>query len=276
MRQMRRVKTKALNKGIGEVAGTVSGMENAVKRGNFLNLTEAELDQHVYRIMREDYVTSLFGRRQNVLSQVHNWKDKFENFQLKLGGILNGERFEFGFKDDFVGQCWTRESLSEAMWGIYANDPKIRFVRVRSTPRKLLSALVAAHPTMPQDTCFIGRVEYKREVELESLAKGNGRLDLSPPQFAANLLLKRYAFQHESEVRLLYFGDAETYDAQGLYRYPVDPHEMITQIMADPNRDRSSWLADKAGLFKATGFTGDIKRSEIYDPPEWSLASFND
>lgn len=217
-----------------------SVMRNEITEGNFLNLTEGELDQHVYRIMREDYVISLFVNGENVLSQVHNWKDKFENFQLKVGGVLNGERFEFGFKDDFVGQCWTRESLSEAMWGIYANDPKIRYARIRSTPRKLLSALVAAHQMMPQETCFIGKVDYKREAEIQALATGGGRLDLSAPQFAQNLLLKRHAFQHESEVRLLYFGEAKNYDAKGLYRYAVDPHAMITQIMADPNRDRSA------------------------------------
>lgn len=108
-------------------------------RMNFLNLLENELDQHIYRIMPEKYVISLFTDRENVLSQVHNWKDKFENFQLNLGGYINGEGFEFRFRDNFVGQCWTREYLSEAMWGIYANDPKIRFIRIRSTPRKLLS-----------------------------------------------------------------------------------------------------------------------------------------
>lgn len=249
-------------------------MRDPLTEGNFLNLTETELDQHVYRIMRESYVISLFTERENVLSQVHNWKDKFENFQLSLGGILNGEPFEYGFRDDFIGQCWTRESLSEAMWGVYANDPKVRFVRIRSTPRKLLAALVAAHPKMPQETCFIGRVQYKREAELQSYAQSSGQLDLRAQQFASNLLLKRHAFRHESEVRLLYFGEVKDYDAKGLYRYAVDPHAMITQLMGDPNRDRTTWKADKAGLERATGFTGDIKRSKIYDPPEWDAPNF--
>lgn len=43
---------------------------------NFLNLVEAELDQHVYRIMRQDFVIALFTEQKNVLSQVHNWKDR--------------------------------------------------------------------------------------------------------------------------------------------------------------------------------------------------------
>lgn len=44
---------------------------------------------------------------------------------------------------------------------------------------------------------------------------------------------------------------------------------MITQIMADPNRDRSEWIKDKANIIGVTGFTGEVKRSKIYDPPNW-------
>ncbi len=243
-------------------------------QSNFLNLGEAQLDQHVYRIMPQDFVIALFAERKNVLSQVHNWKDKFENFQLKMGGILDGECFEFGFKDDFVGQCWTTHSLSEAMWGIYANNPAVQYLRIRSTPRRLLSGLQAAHITMPQDTCFIGKVEYKRENELKAFVQNGGQLDLSARRFAEALLLKRHAFRHESEVRLLYFGHSATFDERGLYRYEVDPHAMITQIMADPNRNRANWLSDKAAIAKATGFAGEIKRSKIYDAPAWNLPEF--
>ncbi len=238
---------------------------------NFLNLTDNELDKPIYRIMKQQHVIDLFTEKQNVLSQVHNWKDKFENFQLALGGILNGERFDFALKNDFVGQCWTRDYLSEAMWGIYANDPKHRFLRIRSTPRKLLTALSDAHRTMPQDTCFLGKVAYRKEKDLKAFLGGGGSLSISAVGFARTLLLKRYTFKHESEVRLLYFGNATDCDERGLYRYPVDPHALVTQIMADPNRNRANWVADKAAIKSATGFTGEIKRSKAYDPPDWAL-----
>lgn len=249
-------------------------MRTPLINGTVLNLSENELDRHVYRIMPEEYGIRLFTDRMNVLSHPRNWKDKFENFQLKMGGIMDAQPFEYGFRDDFVGQCWTRESLSEAMWGIYAKDENTRFIRVRSTPRKLLNALVSAHPLMPMDTCFIGKVDCKREAELEAYAQSNGQLELNAPRIASSLLLKRHAFKHESEIRLLYFGEAGNYDRNGLYRYAVNPHVMITQIMADPNRNRIDWKADKAALEKATGFAGEIKRSKIYDPPEWGAPMF--
>jgi hypothetical protein len=241
---------------------------------NFLNLKEAELDKPIYRIMKEEHVIQLFTDRRNVLSQVHNWKDKFENFQMALGGVLDGERFEYGFKSDFVGQCWTKHALSEAMWGIYANDASKRFLRIKSTPRKLLTALVKAHPTMPQDTCFLGKVQYKTEKGLKDFLDSGGQLSISSVGLARPLLLKRRAFKHENEVRLLYFGNAADCDHNGLYRYEVDPHDMITQIMADPNRHRTDWPKDKARLKKETGFIGEIKRSKMYDPPEWTLPAY--
>lgn len=241
----------------------------------FLNLSDSELDGHIYRIMPENYVLAMFSDKKNVLSQVHNWKDKFENFQLKIGGILGGESFEYGFKNDFVGQCWTRHSLSEAMWGIYANDPTKRFLRMRSTPRKLLDALEAAHPEMPQDTCFVGKVEYKTEGGLREHLGDGGRLELSAIGLVKSLFLKRKAFEHESEVRLVYFGDENNFDGKGLYRYDIDTHQMITQIMADPHRDRRIWNAEKAAITAATGFAGDIKRSKIYDPPSWNLPIYS-
>jgi hypothetical protein len=242
---------------------------------NYLNLKDGELDKNIYRIMSEQHVFTLFADKKNVLSAVKNWKDKFENFQLKLGGVLDGKAFGYGFVNDLVGQCWTRHSLSEAMWGIYANDPSKRYLRIRSTPRKLLTALVDAHPEMPHDTCFVGGVEYKKEKQLRTFLKGGGDLHISPTGIATSLLLKRHAFKHESEVRLIYFGDAKNYDTKGLYRYTVNPNEMITQIMADPNRDRKNWRSDRSTIEAATGFHGEIKRSKIYDPPDWAKPEYN-
>ena len=241
---------------------------------NFLNLTEKEIDTPIYRIMKEEHVIRMFAEQSNVLSQFHNWKDRFENFQMALGGVLDGERFEFSFKNDFVGQCWTRHALSEAMWGIYANDASKRFLRIKSTPRKLLTALAKAHPWMPQDTCFLGKVLYKTEKGLRSSLEDGAQMSISTVGLARALLLKRRAFKHENEVRLLYFGKAEDCDEKGLYRYAMDPNDMVTQIMADPNRDPTNWAKDKARLKKETGFSGEIKRSKMYDPPNWAPPAF--
>lgn len=61
----------------------------------------------------------------------------------------------------------------------------------------------------------------------------------------------------------------------GFHSYDIDPDEMITQIMADPNRPRGKeWKTDLAMLRRETGFKGDIKRSKIYDAPSWAPIAF--
>ena len=82
---------------------------------------------------------------------------------------------------------------------------------------------------------FIGKVKYEKERALRDFVYNNGQLKISPECFARSLLLKRWAFKHESEIRLLYFGDARNYSG-GLYRYAINTHDLITQIMADPRQ----------------------------------------
>lgn len=241
----------------------------------FLNLSPEDLDSPIYRIMPQDFALALFRDKQNVLSRVSNWKDKFENFQMKLGGIVDNIPFSYGIKDDFVGQCWTSDYLSEAMWGIYANDPTKRFLRIRSTPRRLIEALSKSHGKTAHDRCFIGKVEYETEAQIQRRLRESHPEGISARSLAGSLLVKRRAFKHEAEVRLLYFGNSADHDESGLYRYNVDPHAMITQIMADPNRDRRNWADDKAMIAKETGFEGKISRSKIYDAPEWEPPIFS-
>jgi hypothetical protein len=52
---------------------------------------------------------------------------------------------------------------------------------------------------------------------------------------------------------LLYFGEAKDYDAKEFYRYAVDPHKVITQLMGDPKPDRSTRKANRARIQEATG-----------------------
>jgi hypothetical protein len=238
---------------------------------NFFNLTERERTKAIYRIASQDRIISLFRNRQNSIGQPSKWKDKFENFQLALGGTLDGEPFDYSFRDHFLGQCWHTDAYSEAMWGIYANDADKRYLRIKSTPEKLLKALIKAHPLASQDTCFIGKVQYLGEKAIKEFASV---LELSAARFAQSLLMKRRAFKHESEVRLLYFSDG-TSIANGFHSYDIDPHEMITQIMADPSRPRGKqWTADLAMLRRETGFKGEIKRSKLYDAPSWAPIAF--
>lgn len=216
--------------------------------------------------MAEEHVLSLFKNKENVLTKVDNRKDKYEAYQEKLSKEKNPEI-------TFLSQCWTTNFEKEAMWGIYAPDPDKRYLRIHSTPRKLRETLQSVHTSARTNgRCFVGKVRYKQEADLkEELSKFKKHTTPSLKEIANFMLLKRNAFSHEKEVRLIYLSKEKLDAKDNLYRYPVNPHEMIDQIMADPNRDRKFWNHGKARIKDITGLSeDDIKRSKIYDEPDES------
>jgi len=227
---------------------------------------ERDLDRHVYRIMKREHVVEAFDRKQIAFAPPSSWPDGFENFQLKLGSDLAGAPLDPALREGVVGQCWTRSYLADWMWAAYAR-PGSSHLRIRSTPRRLLRALVAAHPGLEQ-RCFVGRVRYRGEGALKAIVEA-GVDGSAPAAFAEALMLKRRAFAHEREVRLLYFGEAEARSSDGLYRWNADPRDLITQIMAPPTGDGRGWETEKARIRRETTFAGEIRRSKLYDPPSW-------
>jgi len=225
-------------------------------------------DPFVYRIISVDRLYELFTTRENVLVPPSRWDDPFENFILKSRARLrDGTIVEFGFNNDFYGQCWTLKQASDAMWRIYS--PRSDGVRIRTTVRNLLNSLSHELGEWAHVQAFIGKVRYLSDRQLRKFGNSVFEDGLNPISIAETLLVKRRAFDHEKEVRLLYFektsSDGRMHD---LYRYKVDPHALIDQIMIDPRLDKNEAEELKHTIRNKTGFTGDILRSLLYAPPE--------
>jgi hypothetical protein len=82
-----------------------------------------------------------------------------------------------------------------------------------------------------------------------------------------SLLVKRKAFFHENEVRALY-QELDDDACDDLYKYAIDPHSLIDQIMIDPRRSDSEFKVLKNIIRKTTGFKEEIKRSLLYTLPK--------
>ena len=90
--------------------------------------------------------------------------------------------------------------------------------------------------------------------------------------FAKTLLVKRPAFKHEREVRLICRPHDEGNVDSDLFSYPVDPQELIDQIMIDPRVAEDEAEALKRDIRSRTGFKGKILRSLLYAaPPSWTI-----
>lgn len=232
------------------------------------NIKESEIDKPIYRIISLERLLELFLTKTNTLVKPKMWEDVFENFILKSSvRLCNGEIVEYNLHDRIYGQCWTLQNASDAMWRIYSSDKK--GLRIRTTIRKLAESLGNAQPSLPDVRCRIGRVEYLSEKKLMEVA--NSTFDdsgIGVDELFRSLLVKRRAFLHESEVRALYEELDDISFSNDLYRYKIDPHYLIDQIMIDPRRSYEEFIGIKNIIQETTGFRGRIVRSLLYTLPK--------
>jgi hypothetical protein len=178
-----------------------------------------------------------------------------------------GEQGTFSFHKDLYGQCWTLHKRSDAMWRIYSPDKDA--VRIRTSVGKLIDSLCAANKGYETDRCFIGKVTYPTDAELKRFARIVFKDGLNANAIAQSLLVKRNAFEHEDEVRIIYFEGRQIQYENGVYKYPLDPHAVFDQIMIDPRMSYDDYIKFKDEIIQKTGFDETrINRSLLYKPPE--------
>jgi len=245
--------------------------------GNYLNISATFRDKFVYRFVSIERLLQLFENRQNVLVKPRLWDDPFENFILRSQVRLPiGKLATFGYHDQFYGQCWTLHKSSDAMWRIYS--PVTGAVRIRSTVRRLAEGLGQSLGDKADAEAFIGRVQYLSSRRLIAYAKNVLRGDRiqSTRTFAETLLVKRLAFKHEREVRLLRFQSCQDLVRDDVFAYSVDPHAFVGQIMIDPRLSKKDASNLMAKIIAKTGYRGEMKRSLLYATPPKMLFSFEE
>lgn len=240
---------------------------------NYLNIKEKEKESYIYRIIKVEHLYALFEQCHNVLVNPMKWEDPFENFILKSSVRLpTGEERVWQYHNSFFGQCWTLHKASDAMWRIYSSG-SCECVRIRTTVRTLASSLWKACGSDACDQAYIGRVSYLYNRAFIRFANNALHLPLKVCDLAHTLLVKRPAFRHEKEIRLL--ANINNRTESDLFHYRVSPHELIDQLMVDPRlkpREAKSFIE---AIRKRTGFSGDIKRSLLYTLPDGLVFPLN-
>lgn len=222
----------------------------------------------IYRIFSQVRFFELFEENRNALVQPKKWDDPFENIFLQSPvKAATGEFRSICLHDAAYGQCWTLESRSDAMWKIYSKNGDS--IRVRTTVGKLLYSLRAAHPDESEGRCFIGRVRYVKVRQLLDFGK-TMFVGHSPTEaIVRSLLLKRIAFRHEYEVRLIYVVRRHSKLDDHIYKYDFDPHAIIDQVMVDGRVSREDFVTLKDEIATRTGLSKrKIWRSLLYTPPK--------
>jgi hypothetical protein len=233
---------------------------------NYVNIPSKDHNKYIYRTLSFPRLIELFESGKNTLSAPWTWDDPFENFILNANFNLDGQQVKFAVHNQCFAQSWSRKYESDAMWRIYSLDKSC--VRIRTKLNKLATSLsdkCANHKT----SAFIGRVKYFSEKKLIPEAKKLAQYiaGRTGKNLARALLFKRYAFVHEQEVRLIYFGGHRDTNKE-IYQYEVDPHKLIETVALDPRASDQLLDVYKYYLRNEIGFKGAIIRSKLYEPPK--------
>jgi hypothetical protein len=245
---------------------------------NFLNLTEKQKDEPIFRIISINRLFQLFETRNNVLVKPNKWEDPFETFISKSITKLKFEHEKgntVGIKDDLYGQCWTRTRESDAMWRIYS--PNKNGVRISTTPRKLLNSLALTIGSAKKHySSYIGKVNYLSTSELKEYVNKNVDrwvyFDFDGRGLASSLLFKRIAFEHENEVRLIYNSKFKGYKDSEIFSYRINPLELIDDIIFDPRIEYAEFKRHKKNLIQFR-FEKKIVKSMLYHIPDFKIKS---
>ena len=231
-------------------------------------LGDIKRETKIYRIFPQMRFFNLFEERKNGLVKPRKWDDPFENVFLQSPVALSsGETRRFEFHDDVYGQCWTLETASDAMWQIYSKGGD--GIRVRTTVGKLIDSIRAVHGQWADVSCFIGRVKYRSEIELKQFGKSMFSQYPREEAIAQSLLIKRKAYKHENEVRLIYHAVNSTNESDIVYKYDIDPLAVFDQAMVDGRVGSEDFVALKQRIARRTGLSKSrIKRSLLYTQPK--------
>lgn len=239
----------------------------------YLNLAEKDYDKYIYRVVSLERLVELFVSKENTLVKPRLWEDTFENFILQSPVKLNsGLVVNYDLHERMYGQCWTLHKSSDAMWRIYSQDKC--GLRIRTTINKLLNSVRAYETTRKKVTACIGKVEYLSDRGL--LKRANSTFDdkgISKQNIFRSLLVKRSAFKHENEVRILIDAWGQDGCSSDLFKYVLDPNDLIDQIMVDPRRTPAEYEIIKHIIRASTGYKGVIKRSLLYALPKECILS---
>jgi len=239
---------------------------------NFINIKQGEFDVPIYRIMSIEHFLYMFESKKFMLRRPHLWDDPFENI-LRRTIVRSKNGTDFGFENlmnCFYGQCWTLEEESDSMWRIYALCKQ--GVKIKTTIRKLLSIIFDKIEINPDRKCFIGKVVYAGDNEIEEILEKitslNFVTDCTFLSQAMTLLIKPNAYKYEKEVRLIYRSDSKLQENEQFFA--VNPNDLFDEVVFDSRMGKNMFQIYSEKL-NTTNFFGKVKQSKLYFPIQYII-----
>jgi len=231
----------------------------------YINMKDDEISKPIYRIISFDRLVRMFQTNKMTFVKPEKWDDPFENFIAKTKIYMESSFLDVGIRKNPHGTCWTRKSVSDAIWRIYSHDKKA--VRIKSTPEIICRNIAKGLQDYPKSKLFIGKVEYLTTNQIKEKAKIFTKGVISGDSgkvVAESLLFKRKSFSHEEEVRVLVI-DQDDIGTDGVVSINVNPHEIIQSVLIDSRAPSELVDVYTDYLKNALHFNGSVGKSTLYD-----------
>lgn len=240
-------------------------------------LNQLDPDAFIYRVFTYQRFKAMLLEKKLTLLAPRKWDDPFENFLSKIPAKVtgvNGLVSLGGIFKNYFGQCWTLKEESDAIWRIYSRCKD--GVKVRTTPRKLLTAIYDNSDPFKDMSYYVGKVEYLPEADLRSMLTGptgvgNMIFDQSNLNQSKTLFIKRMEFEHEAEVRLLYRYSRDGFGGElsdDIFQFQISPLDLFDEVVFDPRMATSKFKLHRDELI-SLGFSNRILQSTLYRLPDF-------
>lgn len=252
-----------------------------------INFPVDPLDTPVYRIYPYRIFLQIIQTQKDRLSSPNTWPDPLDNFLLRQTQVIDSDGVSLdpsALANGWYVQCWSLQQNSDAMWRLYGAYKSLAgqgglasinpqnfvecSVQVKSTPRKLLKYLTEtlSHTT---DNLFCGYVQYIEEHEFHAKISGRKYNDFlmagGQKLLAEFMCLKRMAFAHEQEIRLIYQDITVdvAHPPSNFHEFAFDPNTLFDEIVLDPRLN--DWEYDQVSRsLLSNGITLNVRQSDLY------------
>lgn len=202
----------------------------------------------LYRYIKLSCFFELMETHSMYLTNLNSWDDLWE--------LPARERMPAEFKDMFYGQCWSLEGISDALWKIYAKDKE--GILIQSSVEKFYNI----------QGIKLGKLSPVIYYENLDLAINKTNTLQGIDRIFYHGLLKRKAFKHEKEVRLLTLNTETCIDNTckkhcSTLLVKVDPFNFIEDIFIDPRA--SNWFVNTFKIYcKRLNLHITPKKSDLF------------
>lgn len=233
-------------------------MKSIVVEGNIFDI---DPDAPIYRIVETHLLFDDLdkGRLSHSAIGEDSWNDPTEN-PLKshqfVDAVTGAPLYLDSLANDLYGSCWSlHPTATQEMWTYFSyGNPS---VRIETTPRKLLDAVMAIDNNFISLQHFIGKMAYVNSDEFDRFFSDpdyQKHLDPNGQRLALSAMRLPDDLQAEQEVRLVYMADRNqpwTQNVQFSSRFAYVPCQwtgLIQRMVVGSHVDPAEALALTAKL----------------------------